>query len=137
MSKHPQILFNAHVLIDNIEGFCKPWEIERLVSFYKSYEQPHRTGFLKTLLDGTLHTAIRKVEALGIKPEGLTPQQWGTHTQWIGYKYRRLAIRVLFLRYTQDHKKEPKVARKALYSQFKKFGLKYDTVYRATLFKSK
>lgn len=122
------------MLAENIEGFCEQCEIERLVRFYKSYQRHHRSGLLRTLLDGTAYTAAQKVEAKGGNLEDLGPQQQGGHSSWIGYKYRRLAIRILFLRHTQDLKMTPKDSRNALYTQFKKFGLEYDTVYRATLF---
>jgi len=126
------------MLFDCIGGLCSKHEINRLVNFYKSYHLPHRQGFLDTLLDGTLHTAIAKVTAVGEKPESLTPQQWGAHNQWIGFKYRRLAIRILFLRYTQDQKMKPAQARKTLFKQFKGYGIStYDTIYRATKFKGK
>lgn len=98
-------------LFDDLDGIPDEGEIMRLKDNYPTfYSKPYRTGFLNELLDGKSHTVMitSKLKATGI--EFPSRGEKGKATVWVAKKAKKVALRLLYLRYVLD---PPKLVREA------------------------
>lgn len=116
MSKKPDRYTIEQMEID-LGGMPDNDDIRRLVKRYPSYKLGHRSALLHGLLDGKEHAEIvdETMKAKGV--ESAAPHQKGGHGRWVAKKVRKVALRLLYLRYRIDEKMSKKHARDKLINE--------------------
>ena len=97
--------YSSAQLFDDLKGIPDEDEIMRLAANYPTfYSKPYRMGFLHELLDGKKHKEMIEsyLKAKGI--EFPSRQEKGKATVWVAKKAKKVALRLLYLRFVLDEK---------------------------------